>query len=46
MNQLTNQALIQELQSRIEAGKIEVQAKTNQSQEQSHSLLSTLGTKE
>jgi hypothetical protein len=43
---LTNQELIQELQSRIDAGKIEVQVNANEVETRSYSLLSKLGSKE
>jgi hypothetical protein len=43
---LTNQELIQELQSRIDAGKIEVQVNANETETRSYSLLSKLGSKE
>ena len=46
MNNLTNQELIQELQSRIEAGNIEVQVNANETETHSYSLLSKLGSKE
>ena len=46
MNNLTNQELIQELQSRIEAGNIEVKVNANETETRSYSLLSKLGTKE
>ena len=46
MNNLTNQELIQELQSRIETGNIEVQVNANKVETKSYSLLSKLGTKE
>ena len=43
---LTNQELIQELQSRIDAGNIEVQVNANEVETKSYSLLSKLGSKE
>ena len=46
MNNLTNQELIQELQSRIEDGNIEVQVNANEVETKSYSLLSKLGSKE
>ena len=43
---LTNQELIKELQSRIDAGNIEVQVNANETETHSYSLLSKLGSKE
>ena len=46
LSDLTNQELIQELQSRIETGNIEVQVNANETETHSYSLLSKLGSKE